>query len=84
MRANTSKKAGKLRTANPKIFPYFSPSGSRSNHVKHLMWNIRANWVLEEALIQAQKNQGGAIGSMRALEASLFVLGDDLSFATRY
>lgn len=84
MRANTSKKAGKLRTANEDVFHYFAPSGSQANHVKHLMWNIRANWLLEDALIQSNGGQTGGISSMRALEAALFVLGDDLSFAKRY
>ena len=80
MRANTSKKSGKLRSANTNLFPYFSPSGTAKNHVKHLLWNIRANWLLSKSLeIAIQSGESGKIRTLRDLEASLFVIGDDLS-----
>jgi hypothetical protein len=85
MRANTSKKEGKQRTSNEKIFPYFTASGERRNHNKHLLWNIRANWLLEQTLEKVKLNSGSDyVCSMRDLEASLFVIGDDLRYAKQY
>lgn len=76
MRANTSRKEGKVRTACKAVFPYFSPSGRKENHQRHLMWNIRANWVLSEALRKAKRRE--QIRVLRDLEAALFMIGDDL------
>lgn len=78
MRAKTSKSKGKLRTADQRLFPYFAPSGEK-NFQKHLLWNIRANWILEAVI---NKNNSLGIDSkfktVRDLEAALFAIGDDL------
>lgn len=85
MRANTLKKGGKQRAANEKVFPYFAPSGSTSAHAKHLKWNIRANWLLEQAVSKHKaSNDNSLMWNMRELEASLFVIGDDLKYAEKF
>ena len=85
MRANTSKKGGKQRTANQVVFPYFPASGHVSAHVKHLKWNIRANWLLEEAIYKNSKaGSNNSIITIRDLEASLFVIGDNLQYADKF
>ena len=85
MRANTSKKSGKQRTAEKTVFPYFAPTGSKSSHVKHLKWNIRANWLLEQAITNSSiAKTSNSICTIRDLEASLFVIGDDLKYAEKF
>jgi len=85
MRANTSKKDGKQRTASEAVFPYFAASGHVSAHVKHLKWNIRANWLLEEATHKSEKtDDNDLIITIRDLEASLFVIGDNLQYAYKF
>lgn len=82
MRAKTSKKEGKQRSADTHVFPYFSPTGNVRNHVKHLQWNLRANWLLQQTM-QCITDCGyeNKLKSLRDFEAALFVLGDDLSKA---
>lgn len=85
MRANTSKKGGKQRTADETAFPYFAPTGTQSAHVKHLKWNIRANWLLEQAISNSKiAKANNSICSIRDLEASLFVIGDNLQHAKKF
>jgi hypothetical protein len=85
MRANTSKKGGKQRTADETAFPYFAPTGTQSAHVKHLKWNIRANWLLEQAISNSNiAKTSNSICSIRDLEASLFVIGDNLQNAKKF
>lgn len=86
MRANTSAAKPKQRSPDEKIFPYFAPSGHLRNHRKHATWNLRANWVLREALNKAIKSADAAkspIGfqSVRDVEAALFMMGENLEYA---
>lgn len=85
MRANTSKKEGKKRSADPKVFGYFSPSGNARNHLKHLRWNLRANWLLQSSIrLSCQQPKKKGIVTLRELEATLFVIGDDLKDALAF
>ena len=85
MRAKTSIKGGKQRTASEAVFPYFAASGRISAHVKHLKWNIRANWLLEDAINKNRKAESNnSIITIRDLEASLFVIGDNLQYADKF
>jgi hypothetical protein len=45
------------------------------NNETHALWNVRANWIIESALIQANLPEGDIIQNMRELEASLFMIG---------
>lgn len=85
MKANTSRAGGKLRSANMQIFPYFQPSGSPQNHLKHLRWNIRANWILQLSLHKSlARKKSNQISTLRELESSLFMMGDNLYWAKRF
>jgi len=84
MRANTSKKKGKERTADEAVFPYFAASGLPPSHVKHLRWNIRANWLLEDAVNKNNAGNNCSLLTIRDLEASLFVIGNNLHYSTKF
>jgi hypothetical protein len=83
MRANSCKK--KCRSPDQRIFPYFVASGHVRNHHKHAMWNLRANWILRAALDKAGEASGShatsTFGTLREVEAALFMMGDDLGKA---
>jgi len=91
MRANegsTKNKAPgstKVRSPDPRIFPYFAPSQQLRDHRRHAVWNQRANHVLACALKEAHARQDGAVASdfrtVRDVEAALFVMGADLRYA---
>jgi hypothetical protein len=82
MRANTAIGNIKVRSADPELFPYFAPTGPHRNHVKHLTWNIRANWLIGEALDRVrEKEKIRDANNIRNFEASLFVIGKNLKFS---
>jgi hypothetical protein len=81
MRANTSKEKVKVRSPDPSVFRNFSPSGAARNHHRHAMWNLRANWLIAEALEQVRKKDARRSRSSREVEAALFMMGEDLSRA---
>ncbi|WP_312918375.1 hypothetical protein [Stutzerimonas kunmingensis] len=77
MKAKTSKIALKRRSPDESLFRYFTPSGHFRSHHKHALWNLRANWLVQAAIEQAQANDW----SSRKVEAALFMMGDELSLA---
>jgi hypothetical protein len=83
MKANTSKWNSKSRSPDTDIFPYFVASGDIKHHHAHATWNIRANWIIREALDLAinhnSNKQTAAFQTLRDVEASLFMVGDDLN-----
>lgn len=85
MRANTPSTRPKPRSPDPVIFPYFAATGHIRNHRKHATWNLRANWVLREALDKAINSAGGksalSFQSVRDVEAALFMMGENLEHA---
>jgi len=85
LQARTSSNNKPLRNANKKIFSTISISHIR-DHQKHLLWNIRANWLLNLVLQEQTKFQRGsnAITTLREFEAGLFVLGDNLNYARQF
>lgn len=67
---------------NGKMAPFRNPDKAvfttlRSNPAEHYMWNVRANWVLNAALVKA----GGPryYPNLRSIEAALFQLGVKVS-----
>lgn len=60
-----------MRNPDNEIF-----GGTGANSHTHMLWNIRVNWILSAAVLQAHEQFG-----LRELEAALFVLGYDLGFA---
>ncbi|WAD25395.1 hypothetical protein OS670_13305 [Pseudomonadaceae bacterium T75] len=79
MRAKTSKTVLKRRSPDEKVFRYFAPTGHFRSHHKHALWNIRANWIVQAAIAQAQANDW----SSRKVEAALFMMGDELSLSLK-
>jgi hypothetical protein len=45
------------------------------NGEDHALWNVRANWIIEAALIKSDKSDEDMIKNMRELEAALFMIG---------
>jgi hypothetical protein len=85
MRAKTTLARPKTRTPDRVTFPYFAATGHIRNHRRHATWNLRANWVLRQALDNAI-NGGGAgsainFQSVREVEAALFMIGENLEYA---
>ncbi|HEY4367152.1 MAG TPA: hypothetical protein VGN07_07925 [Steroidobacteraceae bacterium] len=78
MPANTTKQGGKLRSPDSTVFSNFSPSGDVRNHHRHATWNLRANWVIRSAIDRLQDRSEW---SPRKVEAALFMMGDDLTWA---
>lgn len=62
-------KASQYRYLNLTLFPEIA-----NNPYVHYAWNIKANWLLEDALQLA--GPAGKFGSMREIEAALFQLGE--------
>lgn len=77
MKAKTSKISLKRRSPDESLFKYFAPTGHFRSHHKHALWNLRANWLVQAAIEQAQANDW----SSRKVEAALFMMGDELSLA---
>lgn len=75
MRANSQK--AKQRTPDKQYFRYFAASGDARNHHEHAKWNLRTNWILGQALLQADK-RSAQFQSIRDIEAALFMVGEDL------
>jgi hypothetical protein len=48
---------------------------ANNNDREHALWNVRANWIIEAALIQADIQPNEMIKKMRELEAALFMIG---------
>lgn len=71
----------KIRNPNPKTD--INPNGfpwMNNNHKFHLHWNQRANWILATAFQQAnQNNPAIPFANLREIEASLFMIGQDLT-----
>ena len=64
----------KIRNPDPNQF-----CGINNNPHEHFKWNIRANWILEEALTKSVvKYPKLRFLNLREVEASLFMLGADL------
>jgi len=85
MKANTSIANPKQRSPDQAIFPYFAASGHIRKHRMHATWNLRANWVLREALDKAMNRAGAesavSFQSVRDVEAALFMMGANLQHA---
>lgn len=77
MKANASKTVLKRRSPDENLYKYFAPTGHVRNHHKHALWNLRANWIVQAAISQAQANDW----SSRKVEAALFMMGEELSLA---
>lgn len=85
LQARTSSNYKPSRNANKKIFSTISISHIR-DHQRHLLWNIRANWLLNLVLHEQNKFHWGshAITTLREFEAGLFVMGADLNYARQF
>lgn len=48
---------------------------------KHAVWNVRANWIVEAALtnIACFAENTDKLDQVRAVEAALFMIGNDVS-----
>lgn len=68
-----NKKGGKRKSRNPSkgnyTFPLLRNAGYYDNHIEN---NLKANWVLKEALSSSSKFKGL---NLRSLEAALFMIG---------
>jgi hypothetical protein len=85
MRANQNGDR-KRRTPDEHLFPYFAPvAGNAQSNRKHAIWNIRANSLIRAALDKSYEVCGEfsrtEFPSLREVEAALFSMGKDLSFA---
>lgn len=47
----------------------------------HAQWNVRANWILSEALAISRHVNKDSYWSLREIEAALFVMGYDVQYA---
>lgn len=71
---------------NPRPYSDDFPS-IRNDPIEYAKWNVRANWVLTNAMRYANENPGNPnaqetqFESLRQLEAALFTMGRDLTFA---
>jgi len=83
MRANTTKSKVKMRSPDETLFPYFAASGPLLAHQRHATWNLRANWIISDALTRANAVAGQEKWSPRQVEAALFMMGADLAPAMR-
>jgi hypothetical protein len=70
---------------NPRPCPKTGFTGVNNNHTKHAHWNIRASWILSEAvklMTNSIYHNQKDVEPIRALEAALFMWGYDLSSIT--
>jgi hypothetical protein len=66
------------KTRNPSRGPYRFARVNNSS-VVHVLWNVRASWILTEVLRKSEKLCfHGKANPLRALEAALFMWGYDL------
>lgn len=65
-----------IRNPRQDVFPQMN----NSDHM-HAKWNVRANWILSEALAISRQNNPPLSWSLREIEAALFVMGYDLQHA---
>jgi hypothetical protein len=82
MRAKQTPKQKKVRSPDQKIFPYITVAKAVRDHRKHAVWNLRASWILREALSKRHAVGPCAhFATVRDVEAALFMMGADLSHA---
>jgi hypothetical protein len=82
MRAKQTPKQKKIRSPDQKIFPYIAVAKAVREHRKHAIWNVRASWILSEAL--SKRHAAGPcahFATVRDVEAALFMMGANLSHA---
>lgn len=83
MRANTGKTLSKIRSPDQALFPYFAASGPLREHQRHATWNLRANWIICDAVARTAAPPQTPAWTPRQVEAALFMMGADLTLAMR-
>ncbi len=65
-----------VRNPDTEIFPRMNNAGRM-----HATWNVRASWILSQALAVSKEVNPSSDWSLRKIEAALFIMGYDLRHA---